>query len=202
MTHILGSACSAMLVSIDADAHIRNERYIMTTPARTRPPRPLRIALLDAHPVVRLGLRSLFESQPSFSVVGDTSTLAAALPVLRLCEPDVLITDTFPIPQSVLRRQPTLRVLYTFETLEHCSLASLTQALRQGQAGFVLKTIPLNRLCRAVRQVAAGRQYRDPAFMRLVEATRRQQDTVRQMRRKKGRRSTRRDKQKSVKTLR
>ena len=174
----------------------------MTTSAQTQTSRPLRIALLDAHPVVRLGLRSLFESQPSFSVVGDTSTLAAALPVFRLCEPDVLITDTFPIPQSVLRRQPALCVLYTFETLEHCSLARLTQELRQGQAGFVLKTIPLDRLRLAVRQVASGRQYRDPAFMRLVEATRRQQDTVRQMRRNKGHRSTRRDEQKSVKTLR
>ncbi len=174
----------------------------MTTPARKQTSRPLRIALIDAHPVVRLGLRSLFESQPSFSVVGDTSTLAAALPALRLCEPDVLITDTFPIPPSVLRRQPTLRVLYTFETLEHCSLASLTQELRQGQAGFVLKNLPLDRLLLAVRQVASGRQYRDPAFIRLVKETRRQQDTVRQMNRKKSGRSTRRDKQKEVKTLR
>lgn len=174
----------------------------MTTPARKQPSRPLRIALIDAHPVVRLGLRSLFESQPSFSVVGDTSTLAAALPALRLCEPDVLITDTFPIPQSVLRRQPTLRVLYTFETLEHCSLARLTQELRQRQAGFVLKNIPLERLRLAVRQIASGRQYQNPAFLRLVKATRRQQDTGQQMRRNKGRRSTRREQQKEVKTLR
>ncbi len=79
---------------------------------------------------------------------------ATALPVLRLSEPDMLITDTFPIPQTVLRRQPTLRVLYTFATLQHCSLTSLAQELRQGQAGFVLKTIPLNRLRLAVRQVA------------------------------------------------
>lgn len=166
----------------------------MTTPARKRTSRPLRIALIDAHPVVRLGLRSLFESQPSFSVVGDTSTLAAALPALRLGEPDVLITDTFPIPPSVLRRQQTLRVIYTFETLEHCSLARLTQELRQGHAGFVLKQISLDRLRLAVRQVASGRPYRDPAFRRLVDETRRQQDTVRQMRRNKGRRSNRREK--------
>ena len=163
----------------------------MTTPTRKQTSRPLRIALIDVHPVVRLGLRSLFESHPSFSVVGETSTLAAALPVFRLGEPDVLITDTFPIPPSVLRRQPTLRVLYTFETLEHCSLARLTQELRQRQAGFVLKTIPLNRLRLAVRQMAAGRPYRDPAFIRLLEETRRQQDSGQHMRRNKGRRSNR-----------
>ncbi|OQW38285.1 MAG: hypothetical protein A4C66_12135 [Nitrospira sp. HN-bin3] len=191
-----------MLWSIDADAQLRHERTLMTTPARKQTSRPLRITLIDAHPVVRLGLRSLFESQPSFSVVGDTSTLAAALPALQLSEPDVLITDTFPIPPSVFRRPHPLRVLYTFETLEHCSLASLTQELRQGPAGFVLKTIPLNRLRLAVRQVALGRPYRDPAFMRLVEATRRQQDTVRQRRRGKGHRRNRRAQQKDVKTLR
>ncbi|OQW36863.1 MAG: hypothetical protein A4C66_03315 [Nitrospira sp. HN-bin3] len=191
-----------MLVAINADVHLSTERDLMTTPARKQSSRPLRIALVDAHPVARLGLRSLFESQPSFAVVSETSTLAAALPAFRRCEPDVLITDAFPIPQSVFRRQPTLCVLYTFETLEHCSLASLTQELRQGRAGFVLKTLPLDRLRRAVRQVASGRPYRDPGFRRLLTETRRQDNTVRQMKRKKGHRSTRRDKQKSVKNLR
>ena len=161
----------------------------MPTPSRKQTSRPLRLYLIDAHPLIRLGLRSFFDTRPSVSVVGDASTLAAALPALQLCKPDVVITDSFPIPKRVLNRQ-RLRVLYTFETLEHCSPARLTQHLKHGRAGFALKNLPMDEFLRAVYQVAAGRGYNDPSFLRLVEEKRRRRDTIRQMRRNNGRRST------------
>lgn len=143
----------------------------MTTASQKRTLRhPVRLYLIDAHPVARLGLRSFFDTQPSVSVVGESSTLAAALPSLRLCKPDLVVTDRFPIPKRVLRRLPALRVLYTFDTLEHCSPAKLMENLIHGQAGFALKSLSLDRLLKAVRQIAAGRRYGDPAFMRLVKA--------------------------------
>lgn len=162
----------------------------MPTPSRKQTSRPLRLYLIEAHPLVRLGFRSFFDTRPSISVVGDASTLAAALPALQLCKPDVVITDTFPIPKAVLRRQHALHVLYTFETLEHCSPARLTQHLKHGRAGIALKNLPMDEFLRAVDQVAAGRRYNDPSFLRLVEEKRRRRDTVRQMRRNNGRRST------------
>lgn len=147
----------------------------MTTASKKRVLRhPLRLYLLDAHPVARLGLRAFFDRHPSIIVSGDATTLAASLPDLRRCKPDVLITDSFPIPKRVLGRLPALRVLYTLESLEHCSLARLLEDLAHGQAGFALKSLSLDRLLKAVRQVAAGRKYRDPAFMRLVNAEQQQ----------------------------
>jgi DNA-binding NarL/FixJ family response regulator len=146
----------------------------MSTPARKRISPPLRVYLIDAHPVIRLGLRSFFDTQPSVSVVGDASTLLTALPALRLCKPDVVITDTFPLSKTLLRGQDPLRILYTFETLEASSLAKLTQSLTQGDAGFVIKSLPLEGFIQAVHRVASGRKYRDPAFMRLLAARRRQ----------------------------
>ncbi|MDF0665194.1 MAG: response regulator transcription factor [Nitrospira sp.] len=142
----------------------------MTPAARKRSSGPLRLYLVDAHPVARLGLRAFFDRYPSINVSGDATTLAAALQDLRRCKPDVLITDSFPIPKRVLGRLPTLRVLYTLESLAHCSLVRLLEDLTHGQAGFALKSLTLARLLKAVRQVAAGRRYRDPAFMRLVKA--------------------------------
>lgn len=129
----------------------------MPLPLRKQISLPLRLYLIDAHPLIRLGLRSFFDTQPSVSVVGDSSTLAAALPALWLCKPDVVITDTFPIPKAVLRRQHTLHVLYTFETLEHCSPVRLTQHLKHGRAGIALKSLPLDEFLRAVYLVSAGR---------------------------------------------
>lgn len=89
---------------------------------------------------------------------------ARALPVLRLCEPDALITDTFSIPQTILRRQPTLRILYTFEAPQHCSLTSRTQELRQRQAGLVLKPILLERLRLAVHHIWHRAKISKPHF--------------------------------------
>lgn len=147
----------------------------MTTPSQKRARRqPLSIYLIDAHPVARLGLRAFFDRHPSVIVAGDAATLAAALQDLRRSKPDVLITDSFPIPQRVLGRLPTLRVLYTLESLEHCPPVRLLEDLTHGQAGFALKSLSLDRLLKALRQVAAGRRYRDPAFMRLVEAEQQQ----------------------------
>lgn len=108
---------------------------------------------------LRFPLRTFSQLIPGFCI-GDNLRLfspilfsARALPVLRLCEPDALITDTFSIPQTMLRRQPPLRILYTFGTPQHSLLTSRTEELRQRQAGFVLKTILLERLRLAVRHI-------------------------------------------------
>lgn len=142
--------------------------------------RPLRLYLIDAHPVARLGLRALFEAQASMTVVGEAATLAAARPAFRLCKPDVVIADTFPIPTPVVNRQ-RVRVLYLFETVEGLSLATLTQLLTHQHAGFAMKNLPLDRFLKAVQHVAAGRRYRSPAFLRLANAARTQYARLRRL---------------------
>lgn len=141
----------------------------MTTSSNTHTRRrPLRVYLMDVHPVARLGLRASLEAHSSLTVVGDAATLAEAISAVRLSKPDVLITDTFPLPKRLRDRQ-RCRVLYTFDTLEHTPLTTLKRYLARGRAGFALKTLALDRFPKAIKQVAAGRPYRDPAFMRLVE---------------------------------
>ncbi len=133
------------------------------------------ILLADDHPVVRLGLRSLLEEEPEFEIVGEAGE---GLEVVRLTErvhPDVLVLDLMmpglnglEITRQVRRSVPRTRVLILSI---HGDEAHVTEALRNGAAGYVLKESPPQELRRAVREVYAGRRYLSPPLSdRAIEA--------------------------------
>src|SRR5580765_2310321 len=63
----------------------------MSSSAETAP--PIRLLLLDDHPIFRDGLRSLLESQPRFEVTGEAGTVAEAIQAVTKSAPDVAIVD-------------------------------------------------------------------------------------------------------------
>jgi DNA-binding NarL/FixJ family response regulator len=127
----------------------------------------IRVVLVDDQELVRTGLRGILRETFGFDVVGecaDGTTVEAAVAELR---PDVVLMDVrMPVIDGVeatrrLRRRPDtppVLVLTTFDDDE-----VLAGALRAGAAGFVLKDVPAEDLQRAVRTVAAGDSWLDPA---------------------------------------
>ena len=133
------------------------------------------IVLADDHPVVRRGMRSLLESEPDFSVVGE---LGDGLDTVRLVErlqPDVLILDLMMPGLSGLealriirQRSPQTRVV-VFSM--HSNNAFVGEALKNGATGYVLKGSEEEQLIRAVREAAAGRRFLSPPVTeRAIEA--------------------------------
>lgn len=138
-----------------------------------------RVVLVDDQELVRSGLRRILRRRDGFEIVaecGDGSELPAALeatgPVdvvvmdLRMREVDG-ITAT----QALARREdaPPVLVLTTFDDDE-----MLSGALRAGAAGFLLKDSSADDLIRAVRAVAAGDSWLDPAVTGRVLSSYRQ----------------------------
>jgi len=127
----------------------------------------IRVLLVDDQELVRAGLRGILRSSFGFDVVGDCadgSGVEAAVDALR---PDVVLMDVrMPVVDGVeatrrLRRvsgRPPVLVLTTFDDDE-----VLAAALRAGASGFVLKDLPAEDLQRAVRAVADGGAWLDPA---------------------------------------
>jgi two-component system response regulator NreC len=123
------------------------------------------IALADDHAVVRSGLRMLLESEPDLTVVAEAGTLEEIAGLVEGSPPDVLLLDVHMRGGASLDLIPALA--------EGTSVLVLTMqddpgyartAMRAGARGYVLKEAEDAELVQAVRTVAAGGTYLDPAL--------------------------------------
>jgi DNA-binding NarL/FixJ family response regulator len=121
---------------------------------------PLRVLIVDDHPVVRTGLRGMFESDPGFVVVGEAADGASGAEQAGALRPDVVLMDLqMPGTDGVegIRRVralpggPPVLVLTTYD-----SDVQILRAIEAGAAGYLLKDSPRETLFEAVRSVAAG----------------------------------------------
>lgn len=103
----------------------------------------IRILIADDHPVVRLGVRNLFNGD-QFTVVGEAADGRSALELTRQLHPDILVLDLAMPPLSglaVLRELaktlPTIHVILLTARIER---PQLLKALQLGARGILLKT--------------------------------------------------------------
>ncbi|WP_136520458.1 response regulator [Cellulomonas telluris] len=128
----------------------------------------LRVAVVDDHPVFRLGMVALLDSLPGVRVVAQADGAVAAREVL-LREPgaEVVLMDLdlgdgsgVDVTRDVVRARPDLRVLVvTMHEDEDAVVASV----RAGARGYLLKSAAPDAVERAVRAVAAGEMILSPA---------------------------------------
>ena len=136
--------------------------------------RPLRIVLADDHQVVREGLKALINAQPDMRVVAEAGDGEEACRATKALCADVLVMDvSMPIlggihaTARIRQESPAVKVL---ALTVHEERAYLTQLLQAGASGYVLKRAAASELVHAVRVVAAGDTYIDPAMVgSLVE---------------------------------
>jgi DNA-binding NarL/FixJ family response regulator len=119
--------------------------------------RPIRVAIVDDHPVVREGTAALLGAQPGLRMVGAASSLGEALPLLDPARVDVLLLDIRLGTESGLSAlsggapKPAIVVLTAYDYPQYAAAAR-----RLGASGFVVKTAPVAELVEAIRCAAAG----------------------------------------------
>jgi len=127
----------------------------------------VRVLLVDDQELVRTGLRGILRTRFGFVIVGELDSGAGVVEAAAQLAPDVIVMDVrMPgvdgVTATRLLREsdaaPPVLVLTTFEDEE-----ILAGALRAGAAGFLLKGVPAEDLQRAVRTVAGGGSWLDPA---------------------------------------
>ena len=138
---------------------------------------PIRIALVDDHRVVARSLKAYLESFPDLQVVGMASSGEELLDRLRDWRPDVVLQDLLmpggldgiQTTSRILERAPATRVIALTASIDE---ARMVGALRAGAAGYVRKDAEPETLLAAVRAVARGRTFLDPAVGPILAAAR------------------------------
>lgn len=137
--------------------------------------RDITVLLVDDHELVRSGLRKLLQPKIGFQVVGECSDGSEVPAAVAQYDPDIVVMDLrmkhvsgIEATRSLQARDnpPPVLVLTTFDDDE-----LLSGALRAGAAGFILKDAPAEDLIRAIRAVADGDAFLDPAVTSRVLAT-------------------------------
>lgn len=120
------------------------------------------VMLVDDHPVIRQGLKSLIETMPDFKVVGETGNGYEAVEMIKTLHPNIALLNI------MIDGINGIEVVKQINS-SGCSTASIIlsmlaseryvmEALRAGVRGYVIKDSPVDELVHAMNEVTAGRR--------------------------------------------
>jgi len=124
---------------------------------------PIRILIVDDHPVVCAGLTSMLSTQPGFEVMGSAASGEEALAILKRNSPNVLLLDLrMPGMDGIavlhalkgIASPPAAIVLTSFEKEEE-----IYRSIRAGAQGYLLKDTSESEMVAAIWTVDAGERY-------------------------------------------
>jgi DNA-binding NarL/FixJ family response regulator len=120
----------------------------------------VRLALVDDHTLVRDGIKALLSVIPTVTVVGEAENGADAMEMVEHCNPDLLLVDInlpdingLELTRKIRDRFPTLKVLVLsmYDSKEYVS-----ESLRSGASGYVLKNAPSREIVAAIEAIKNG----------------------------------------------
>ncbi len=142
-----------------------------------------RILLVDDHAIVRSGLRWLLEKQGGITVVGEAGDGHDAVRLAAKLAPQIVIMDIgmpglngIEATRRIHTQHPALRVI---ALSMHSDPRFVTEILRAGASGYVLKEAAFEDLLHAIRAVLQGHTYLSPPLQGMIveEHVRRPQQT-------------------------
>jgi len=134
--------------------------------------RSIKLLIVDDHRIVLDGLKSLFDQDPQFEIIGAASSAEEALRFVQTTLPDILLTDYrlpglsgLELAVAVKKKFPTVkRVILSM----HDESQLVKQILKEGVDGYLLKSIQQSELKMALRQIMDGFPYVSPEITRMM----------------------------------
>ncbi|WP_027611841.1 response regulator transcription factor [Pseudomonas sp. URIL14HWK12:I6] len=123
-------------------------------------PSPIRVALVDDHSLVRDGIKALLAVMALLEVVGEAESGTEAIEMVGHCQPDLLLVDIslkdmngLELTRLLRSQYPSLKVLVLsmYDNYEYVS-----ESVRSGASGYVLKNAPSREIIAAIEAVASG----------------------------------------------
>ena len=133
---------------------------------------PLRVLIVDDHPVFLAGLRVLLDADPHIEVVAEASTGAEAITLAARCQPDAVVMDLrlpdtngIEVTRTITQTSPHIgvRVLTMYEDDD-----SVFAAMRAGARGYLLKGAAPDQIVQAIAAVGTGTAVFGPSVARRL----------------------------------
>ena len=145
---------------------------------------PIRVLIVDDHPVVRAGIRAVLGGEPELQVIGEADSAASAVAAAERLHPDLVLMDlrlgdgpSGAVATALLRELPEAPAVLVLTNSD--TDADILSAVAAGASGYLLKDAPPAELVAAVRAAAAGESALAPAIAaRLLDRLRTPQVTL------------------------
>lgn len=115
----------------------------------------IRILIVDDHPVVRRGIKSLLSNHADFEVIGEAGAVNEALVLIEQLMPEIVLLDIrlpgasgLELLKQIRHFKTKVLILTSFDDNDHIRVA-----LQGGAHGFILKSVSDEMLCGAIRTV-------------------------------------------------
>ena len=123
----------------------------------------IKVAIVDDHSVVRIGIKYVLKTEPRLAFVGEASTGEEALPLVERVKPDILLLDVrmpgmdgLAVLKEVLARYPEQKIVMLTTSLAE---EDVYQSLKLGAKGYVVKDNAPAKIVEAILTVAEGGRY-------------------------------------------
>jgi DNA-binding NarL/FixJ family response regulator len=134
--------------------------------------RKIEVLLVDDHTVVRQGLRALLAAEEDMEVVGEAENGRQAVTLATKTTPDVIVMDVaMPLLNGLEATRQILKGLPDTKVLVLTSYGDddcVTQMMRAGAAGYLIKQTAANDLIKAIREVQRGNAFFSPMIARRL----------------------------------
>lgn len=138
-------------------------------------PRRIKVMIVDDHPIVRDGLKSMLLAFDDLQLVGEAGDGNEALAQCGQTQPDVILMDMVmpgmdgtAATRAILKQYPQMKIIMLTSFVEDNVVQN---ALEAGAIGYLLKNVPINTLAEAIRSAYAGQPALSPeATTALIRA--------------------------------
>jgi DNA-binding NarL/FixJ family response regulator len=134
--------------------------------------KPIKLVLADDHPLIREGFKSLLAKDATFEIVGEASNGKELVELISKTVPDIALTDlTMPILSGIevmeLTRKKHPEVKFIVLTM-HEEREYVVRCLAAGAQGYLLKSVDIAELARAINTVFDGGKYFSPVITNIL----------------------------------